>query len=916
MMKMKRILFFLLFLMSAFCFAQKVDSDIQIYNEIRQNFSNGFYPGTVTAADELQKSFPESSFIPSALAYKGEALIYMESYDEALAVLQDAVSHMHSGSPEIIRCYYLLGQAFYVQKKYQQALEKYHLACSLALTNNDLEFYSPSVLGAGLAFYELENWKEASPLFEYVVSNGKLFDAADYSEAMQKLFICYNKDGQASKTVSLFNKLSQEDFEPAVYFMLCFYYGDACVSLGKNSEAYEAYSRVLEQGEKPLPGVDKFILRLAIDEFNARNFDKAEQYLSDINEMEAEENEEIRFFRQLYRAKIQLERGMPAAAEKELSGLETLAKKLTVEGASDSYYSTLLQCKIQNEKWEELPGIYGKIKEPGAEDRYAVSSYYYKKGQFDKVDPSCGELYASALCKSGNYEKACAEYARLNSLSLDYALALFYCGSYDQAEKVAAAGKAAQKDYFRGLCFINLKKWKQAAEAFAVYMRQNSSAADFNILSYYYKGYAEYNLAEFKNSYSSFVRYCMEEQNVASSKNSSSYLLRGYEYAVKAALQSGDFKNASLQAANLVRYSPEGEQKQRAVVLSAEILTDYESYDDAIELLAPYTSGRTEFAAQSIFMTAKIYERQNKISQADELYRRIYENLPKTSYAEEAMYRCGEVFYSQGDYSKAYSRFNNYIYKYTSGKFGDAASFYCADCALRLGELDRCVMLNKNLLQKYPASVYAYGANKNLLEAYYKQEEYSQALTVARGMQRDFAVQAAEDDISKRVKELEKIVGGVDRRIAEKESEFSKLGGVSTVAGRAVGSELVRFYAESLSTQGEAYELAFRILDRQNAVGLSEERADMAYNSEFIAEYSRRNGDNKRAAQMYLKAAELFRSVKNDSGAAAALYGAAEAFTAEGLRGDARETAALLKELYPQSIQAERVDRVTGDARN
>ena len=154
------------------------------------------------------------------------------------------------------------------------------------------------------------------------------------------------------------------------------------------------------------------------------------------------------------------------------------------------------------------------------------------------------------------------------------------------------------------------------------------------------------------------------------------------------------------------------------------------------------------------------------------------------------------------------------------------------------------------------------------------------------------------------------------RRIAEKESEFSKLGGVSTVAGRAVGSELVRFYAESLSTQGEAYELALRILDRQNAAGLSEERADMAYNSEFIAEYSRRNRDNKRAAQMYLKAAELFRSVKNDSGAAAALYGAAEAFTAEGLRGDARETAALLKELYPQSIQAERVDRVTGDARN
>ena len=67
---------------------------------------------------------------------------------------------------------------------------------------------------------------------------------------------------------------------------------------------------------------------------------------------------------------------------------------------------------------------------------------------------------------------------------------------------------------------------------------------------------------------------------------------------------------------------------------------------------------------------------------------------------------------------------------------------------------------------------------------------------------------------------------------------------------------------------------------------------------------------------MYLKAAEYYRSVKNSSGAASALYGAAEAFAAEGLSGDARETAALLKELYPSSLQAERVDRVTGDARN
>ena len=924
---MKKIYFaILLLLLPVFCFSEASGTDAQIFNEVRQNFENGFYPGVVASAEELEKKFPESSLKPSALAFKGEAYLFMESYDEAIETLNSALLHMHSGSPEIIRCNYLLGRALYHQKKYSVALEKFHLACNLSFTNKDMEFYAPSIFHSGRAFYELGKLKDASKHFEYVVSNGKLFETADYEEAIQKLFICYNKEGSPEKTVALFNKLSESDFDSEVYLTLCFYYGDACAALKKNKEAYDAYTKAIKNGDKHPDRVNSFLIRFAIEEFNAGNFDKAEGYLSDIVIPEEGDYSDLRFVKSLYQSKILLEKGQAAEAEKKLSGLESSAKKSEIDRAADSYYSTLLQCKIQNEKWDEIPGLYSKLKNPEDADKLVISSYYYKKGQFDKVAPESGELYASALCKLGRYSAACEQYAKLGSVSFDYALALFRTGRYSEAEKIADKSGAQQKDYLAGLCLLNQKSWKKAAERFAAYIRGSSGQPDFNKLAHYYKGYSEYNLAEFKNSYSSFVRYCMENGGSSAGESGSpsapapadslSYLLRAYEYAVKSALQSGDYKNASLQAANLVKYSPNGQQKQKALVLSADIFTDYKNYDAAIQLLEPYTGGRDDFSAQALFMTAKIYERKGEVQKADEVFRRTYETHPRSVFAEEAMYRAGELYYSGGDYAQAYSRFNSYVYKYASGRFSDAAMFYCADCALRLGENDRCVMLNKTLLQKWPASVYAYGANKNLLEAYYRQEDYSQALAVAKVLLGGFAQQAADDGIGKRAKELEKIVNGTDRRVAEKESEFASLGGVGTVAGRACGSALVRMYAESLSTQDEAYELAFRILDRQNAAGLSEEKADMAYNSEFIAEYSRRNGDNKKAARMYLKAAELYRSVKNDSGAASALYGAAEAFTAEGLSGDARETAALLKELYPQSIQAERVDRVTGDARN
>ena len=64
---MKRIIQSLLLLMaSALCFAG-ADSDVQLFNEIKQSFDNGFYPGAVTAAEELETSFPESSFILKCL---------------------------------------------------------------------------------------------------------------------------------------------------------------------------------------------------------------------------------------------------------------------------------------------------------------------------------------------------------------------------------------------------------------------------------------------------------------------------------------------------------------------------------------------------------------------------------------------------------------------------------------------------------------------------------------------------------------------------------------------------------------------------------------------------------------------------------------------------------------------------------
>ena len=225
---MKKIIltFVLLIAACALFAADLAATDVQLYNEVKQTFGNGFYPGTVTAADQLQKNYPESTFTHNALAYKGEALINMESYDEAVKTLESAITYMHSGSPEIIRSTYLLGRAYYQKGEYNSAIEKLYLACKLCLTNDSMEWYAQSVLYSGRVLFKLEQYKDSVPLFEYVISNGNSYSSNEYTESLQKLFIAYNKTGNSAKTITLFEKLNQSDFENEIYYTLCLYYGD------------------------------------------------------------------------------------------------------------------------------------------------------------------------------------------------------------------------------------------------------------------------------------------------------------------------------------------------------------------------------------------------------------------------------------------------------------------------------------------------------------------------------------------------------------------------------------------------------------------------------------------------------------------------------------------------------------------
>ena len=949
---------YLLLLVSlCFCgisFSEERISDLTLYQDISSSYENEYYPGSIEKVDILQSLYPDSVFTQPSLLLKAGALIKLNYYQDAKITLQNAITHMHTGKDGFIQCHYLLGLANFYLGLYEEALESFYLACKLSLINEEVEYYDASVFFSAESYYKLKDYENAYPLYEHVISKGNVYDKDEYTGCVIRLMDSYNQVGLYDKTASLYDSLvlkanekTTESGEP--YFsqdivnVLTLTAANAEEKRGNYDRSYLLYSQVIEGGDESLAVlalknayvlseknlinvsigelfsrvsetfnnkkiVDDFWVRLGIDEYNNQNYTKALTYFDKV------ENKENSNVITLYKAKIILDQDETAKGAKEAeSVLEAIVLpkegEEDSENISDTYYSLLLQCKVQQESWEGVPEVFAKIKLPSSKDIYNNSSYYYLNGLYDNVDPSTGVLYASSLCKRELYTEAKTVFEKLyNQDKLpkkyysEYSNVLFILGYYEDAFNIALEGTDSHKDYVAALCKINMGNLDEAKNYLLTYIKKMSNSDTFIPLSIYYKGFIEYTLGDYKNAYNTFIRFNLEAR-----REDKSYLRNSHYYAAMSSLQNKDFNSAAKEAKLYVDLSENREEKIKATIFNFEILNDAQKYDEAIELMMPYAKENTSFTPNALFKIASVYAKQGKVDLADSTYKAIYRTYPDSVFAEEAMYKCGEVYYFEEDYITSYNRFNDYIYKYVDGKYLDAALYFKGDSALKSGEIDLSIVINNNMLVKFPSSVYSYGAYKNLLTAFYKKEDFTNALDVATKLMKKYPEQAASDNIGTKIKELEQIVGGTDHRIAEKLSLYEKNGKTTTKKGRKIGSEIVKLYAENTYTQETAFEYANKILQEDIE---EDEYTYIAEVAEFAGDYCRGTLKNKEAASYYLEAAQYYRSIQNTSKAAAVLYGAAEAFSASGLKGDAVEVAELLKELYPDTNYAALVDKI------
>ena len=888
-------------------------SEIDIYNELNIYANAKYYPGVIEQAELLEKKFPGSVFIVPARVEKANALIILNRYEQAEETLSKVLASIHFGDEVYARSWYYLGKAYYYGKDYISALNAFYTACDVENREEKKEYYHSSLFFSGRIYFFMELYDKAVPLFEYVVANGNYYSKPEYDESLQKLCFAYNSCGMYDKAISLYSKLEPQSFSEGVYSALTIYAADAYEKKGQVQKAYEVLNSNENQDFKEM--LAAFRLNLGVAAYGKKDYDGALNYLKLAQETSSQD---VLLNAYIYEQKIALDRGGAGAAEVVRQSLEENQAKFTqsqVPGALDSYNALMMRCvAFSGGDAAEVQAIYEKIAEPRPKDAYVVCTALSKKNaaQAEQIiapfakNTDCARLYASLLAKNGKYAAAAEQYGTLykknylsNAEKIEYAKVLYRQKKWTEARDTAVSANHTVSAYIAGLCEFNLANYKTATDYLTRYVNSKPKNEQYKKTAQFYRGLSFYKIQSYKDSYSIFADY------VKAYTVNDSYRYRAYEFAAKSALMNSDLKNAAVMARGMIDASSTVEQKQNAVIYCADIYSDCRDYDSAIKLLSAYTKDDSDFAVQCLLATAKVYEKKGELKNADSTYQSVMTKFPGTAAAEDAAYRCGEIYYSAQKYEEAETRFTKYIYSFVNGKYSDAAWYFSGDCNMKLLKYDNAIMQNNTLVSKYPDSIYSYGAYKNLLQAYYAQEDYRSALMTARTLVQKYNSQAQAEGMGQRIIELERIVGGDDRSIVEKNSEYERAGKTSTKKGRNAGSELVQLYAANGDSK-QAFELASELLKYQKD---ADEMLNAAKNAEYVAGYYYNQGQNSLAAESYLKAAEYYRAggSQDTDKAAGALYSAVDAFMAAGMTGDARVTANLLVELYPDTKQGKKV---------
>lgn len=908
---------------------------------MKSSYKSGFYPGVVRYAEEILRTEKDSLAAFRASVYEGESLFKMGRPEEALEILRKYQMNGDPLNPETIQLnsarFYWIGRSCFAQKDFANAQRCFFSSASIfkelekaspKTADASLDYYSLSMLHGAKSFVEVKDYKNAVPLYEYVISNGSKYNLEDYKNSSIALAQSYNYLGDeksSRKCVKITSSLENAKFDDETKYSLLILKGEAQENLKQYKPAYDSYCAVIKNAPAYLAAsamqkayfvssnhrsevgseagevlkraeyrlseypdlLSEFWTRLAVDAFNAKDYKKSLSYFSEAQMNASSSQKEIAA---LYRAEIHYitNEDKNAGAKKAVSVLGEAV--LTKSGAKNPLI--LLSIARFNgylKNWKECESFASKcLKSSGTESLdpeieknaiYWLALSKYETGETAKAvetienykrtnkieDKSLLSLYAKSLAKQGKYHDADVIFYSLGQKNQ-----LDNDGHLDYSRTLLIAGH-----------YISTKQQASKAKGDeAVYL---ASLASFNqhrwaesesgfskilsskTLDKDYVAYAQF--------YSGYAQYQLGEyQKAVASLNHfisnnplHKFVWSAHMTVARAAAFAKNEAEAISASQKAIKTARNETDRQESILLCAGILSESKKFDEALALLSPYTSKREKFGYECKYRSAEILVQKGNTSAADK-------NFAELSALNDK----------------------------DSALIAEESAYRRAEIAYSAEEFAKAAQLFESYSKKWADGRFSFAA------IYFSADSLAKSGNEVRAILRYQQITDSKAETSYRY--------GAEKNLVELYQKTGDYVSALEMANRMIdeygsqalndgigkkAAELKKMGAGSALSNEDKISLAEKSLAKQkNVPAKSEENMK---NAIFLAEAYRLKGENKKSAQMYLDAAKYSRQAGNDMNAARSLYGAVESFDAAGLYADSKATFTELKKLYPES---------------
>ena len=338
--------------------------------------------------------------------------------------------------------------------------------------------------------------------------------------------------------------------------------------------------------------------------------------------------------------------------------------------------------------------------------------------------------------------------------------------------------------------------------------------------------------------------------------------------------------------------------------------TSTESYAKTENLLKKYASSSSSSSQAQLKCSmelASLYSKQKKLDLANEIYTSIY-NSSNSEIAQEALYQNGFMYFENGNYQNAQTKFSQYrkdfISKKNSGKNYANVCYYNACCLKELGDSNLAILLLQESLNYQLEPATEFKAMYEFMKICRQTGDYEKSISIARKMMKKFPEQSKEEKISSQIKEITLLASGETEKTASLLAKYISNGQASNEKGRRVGVELAEKYLLQESKRDEGKKILDLIIKQEKNMDLSKE-ADVLAEAIFLkAKQMREENLCESAGKEFLNAAKVFARYSSED-AAKALYCAVESFDAAKLYADSLQTYKALKSQFSSSQWAE-----------